>query len=107
MMSASERIENAEASCESINEHIDSIGEFYKIVLPALNIGSSIKKFNMYFFLSNHIFLEIWKNFFKFVICNLFLTPVADHFENMKDLEDETIRMQTEAASYRARMNQE
>ena len=38
-MSASERIENAEASCESINEHIDSIGEFCKIVLPALHIG--------------------------------------------------------------------
>ena len=28
IMSPSERIENAEASCESINDHIDSIGEF-------------------------------------------------------------------------------
>ena len=26
MMSPSERIENAEASCDAINEHIDSIG---------------------------------------------------------------------------------
>ena len=46
--------------------------------------------------------------FNKIILLNsLFLSPVADHFENMKDLEDETIRMQTEAASYRARMTQE
>ena len=40
MMSASERIENAEASCESINEHIDSIGEFWKIVQREFNFWS-------------------------------------------------------------------
>ena len=36
IMSPSERIENAEASCESINDHIDSIGEFWKILHRAL-----------------------------------------------------------------------
>ena len=29
-MSPSERIQNAEANCESINDHIDSIGKFGK-----------------------------------------------------------------------------
>ena len=32
---------------------------------------------------------------------------VADHYGNMTDLEDETIRIQTEAANYRHTMEQE
>ena len=31
LMSPSERIQNVEANCESINDHIDSIGKFGKI----------------------------------------------------------------------------
>ena len=42
IMSPSERIENAEASCESINDHIDSIGEFEKILHRALVVFHDI-----------------------------------------------------------------
>ena len=45
IMSPSERIENAEASCESINDHIDSIGEFWKILHRALVFAENLKLF--------------------------------------------------------------